>query len=202
MKSYSVEEGEELVKAARYAIELFLKSPYFDRKIIYKKIEKFKDMSGAFVTLEHYPTGTLRGCIGFPLAIKPLYEAVVDAAISAATEDPRFVPLSHVELAEITIEVSILSKMERITGKPEEIKEQVKVGRDGLFIEYGYYSGLLLPIVAVEEGWNSEEFLDNVCMKAGLPTHTWQRSDVSLYRFTTQIFREIKPEDGVEEIKL
>jgi uncharacterized protein (TIGR00296 family) len=202
MKVYSLEEGKKLVKAARIAIELYLKSPYFDKKVVEREISSFKEEHGVFVTIEHYPTKELRGCIGFIKAPGPIKSSLIDAAIAAATEDPRFVSMSHRELEDVTIEVSILSKPEPITGSPEEIKKQVKVGRDGLIIEYGFYSGLLLPIVAVEQGWDSEEFLKNVCIKAGLSPHMWRQNGVSLYRFETQVFREEKPNGEIEEIKM
>ncbi len=201
--NYTLEQGKKLVKAARYSIELFIRSPHFERKHIERTIEEMNAKEGVFVTIEHYPTRELRGCIGFPNPIGPLNSSVVEASIAAATEDPRFVPVSHVELEDIVVEVSVLSKMELVKGStPESIKRKIKVGRDGLFLEYGYYSGLLLPIVAVQEHWNTEEFLENVCMKAGLARHMWRQSGIQLYKFTTQVFREKEPNGEVEEVLL
>ncbi|MEM0086762.1 MAG: TIGR00296 family protein [Candidatus Micrarchaeaceae archaeon] len=202
MKVYSLEEGEKLVKAARYAIELHIKSPNFNKSIIEHHIEGFNQKHGVFVTIEHYPTKELRGCIGFIKSMGPIKSSLVDAAIAAASEDPRFVPVSHRELNDITIEVSILSEPKRLTGTPEEIENSVKIGRDGLIIEYGFYSGLLLPIVAVEQKWTAREFLENVCLKAGLSRHMWRQPGVELYTFTTQVFRETEPNGSVIEENL
>jgi uncharacterized protein (TIGR00296 family) len=202
MKTYKLSEGERLVRAARNAIELYLRSPNFNSSIIEKSLSEFNDNAGVFVTIEHYPTMSLRGCIGFPRAVGPIKKTIIDAAIAAATEDPRFIPLSHVELDDIIIEVSILTEPELIGGKPSEIKKQIKIGRDGLIIEYGYESGLLLPIVAVEQKWNEEEFLNNVCIKAGLSENTWKHGNATLYKFSTQVFREESPNGNVIEVKL
>ncbi|MGC8710386.1 MAG: TIGR00296 family protein [Candidatus Micrarchaeia archaeon] len=202
MKVYKLSEGEKLVKSARNAIELYLRSPKFDRSIIEKSLAEFNDNVGVFVTIEHYPTMSLRGCIGFPRAVGPIKKTLVEAAIAAATEDPRFIPLSHVELDDIIIEVSILTEPVLIGGTPSEIKRQIKIGKDGLIIEYGYESGLLLPIVAVEQKWNEEEFLNNVCIKAGLREDTWKHGNATLYKFSTQVFREESPNGKVIEVKL
>ena len=202
MKIYTLKEGEKLVKAARNAIELYIKSPRFEKSMIEKTLSEFNEKAGVFVTINHYPTMSLRGCIGYFKAIGPVKRLLVEAAIAAATEDPRFIPLSVGELNDVVIEVSILSEPQQLKGTPEEIKKEIKIGRDGLLIEYGYYSGLLLPIVAVEEKWNVEKFLENVCIKAGLHPHMWKRSDITLYKFQTQVFREEEPNGKVVEIKM
>ena len=202
MKTYTLKEGEKLVKAARNAIELYIKSPRFEKSMIENTLSEFNEKAGVFVTINHYPTMSLRGCIGYPRAIGPVKKLLIDAAIAAATEDPRFIPLSVGELNDVIIEVSILSEPQQIKGTPEEIKKEIKIGRDGLIIEYGYYSGLLLPIVAVEEKWNVEEFLKNVCIKAGLHPNMWRRSDITLYKFQTQVFREEEPNGKIVEIKM
>ena len=147
MHIYSAEEGNELVRAARNSIELYLNTRYFDKKIVKKSLERFNEKYGVFVTLEHYPTKELRGCIGFPRAVAQVKESVVEAAIAAAFEDPRFVPVSSAELNELIIEVSILSEPIQVEGNADKRKKSIKVGRDGLIVEYGLYSGLLLPIV-------------------------------------------------------
>jgi len=202
LKIYTLKEGEKLVKAARNAIELYIKSPRFEKSMIEKTLSEFNEKAGVFVTINHYPTMSLRGCIGYFKAIGPVKRLLVEAAIAAATEDPRFIPLSVGELNDVVIEVSILSEPQQLKGTPEEIKKEIKIGRDGLLIEYGYYSGLLLPIVAVEEKWNVEKFLENVCIKAGLHPHMWKRSDITLYKFQTQVFREEEPNGKVVEIKM
>lgn len=202
MKKLTLREGEELVHAARNAIELALKSPISKKTVIYESIKGFDWPSGAFVTLSHYPTEALRGCVGFPRPSTTLARAVVDSAISAAFDDPRFVPISFNELTELIIEVSILSELEPISGTEKEKLKSVKTGRDGLMIEYGIYSGLLLPVVAVEEKWDAEKFLDAVCEKAGVPEDYWKQKNVRLYKFTTQVFKEEEPMGKVTEVKL
>jgi AmmeMemoRadiSam system protein B/AmmeMemoRadiSam system protein A len=139
--------------------------------------------SGAFVTLEM--AGELRGCIGHILSEEPLYITVQQAAISAAMQDPRFPPLTEEELAEVTMEISVLSPLRRITDLQE-----IEVGTHGLFIVAEGRRGLLLPQVATEEGWSREEFLDAVCSKAGLPENAWRSGGTALYTFTAIVFGE------------
>ena len=200
---YSIEDGTLLIKAARTAIELSLKSPRFSRLMVERILSGFTESSGVFVTLEHYPTMSLRGCIGYPNPIGPLKRLLVEAAIAAAFEDPRFTPVSEPELSELIVEVSVLSKPEHIdSSSPSGRLKEIKVGRDGLMIKYGFKSGVLLPIVAVEELWNKEEFLRNLCIKADLPEDSWKRSEIDLYKFTSQVFRETEPSGNIEEVPL
>jgi hypothetical protein len=202
MQVYSAKQGEALVKAARNSIELFLINPRFDKKIVEESIAQFGEKHGIFVTLEFYPTKELRGCIGFPRAVAPLNESIVDAAIAAAFEDPRFVPVSKKELGDLTVEISVLSKPELITGGSRGRLSAIKVGRDGVIVEYGLYSGLLLPIVAVEQHWGEQELLEQACVKAGLSTNYWSQPNVNVYRFQTQVFREDSPMGNVSEVVL
>jgi uncharacterized protein (TIGR00296 family) len=156
-----------------------------------------------FVTLESYPGHELRGCIGYPMPIKELAAAIVDSALSAAFEDPRFPPLDKSELGKITIEVSVLSVPEDILVKnSEEYVKKIKVGRDGLIINYGYASGLLLPQVPVEWNWNEREYLSHLCEKAGLPSEMWRSPSVKISRFTAKVFSEAKPGEKAAEKKL
>ncbi len=202
MQAYSAEDGEKLVKAARNAIELCIGAHEFKNEMIERTLTDFTQKHGVFVTVYHYPTRTLRGCIGFSEGIGELRKLLVEAAIAAATEDPRFVPVSHLEFEHDIIEVSILSKPERMHGDAEQIKRQIRIGRDGLMIEYGYHKGLLLPMVGVEERWSVPQFLDNVCLKAGLPEHTWRNGTATLYKFSTQVFSEIEPKGRIREVAL
>ncbi len=137
----------------------------------------------AFVTL--HCNGQLRGCIGHIRAVRPLAETIQEMALAAAFEDPRFYPLQEAELTELEIEISVLSPMERLKDPNELV-----IGRDGLFIVQGFSSGLLLPQVATEQGWNKEQFLAGVCQKAGLPSDAWRKS-AELYVFQAEIFQEI-----------
>ena len=184
----SEEEGKFLVKLARKSIEGFIKNKN-KIKVPVDTPETLKEKMGAFVTLNK--DGLLRGCIGYPEPIEPLVNAVIDVAISAAVNDPRFSPVTASELDDIKIEVSVLTKPELIeVDRPEEYIDSIKIGEDGLIMERGPYRGLLLPQVAVEWGWNEEEFLYNTCVKAGLTADCWIYPDVKIYKFGSQIFHE------------
>lgn len=185
---FTEEEGGLLVKMARKAIETYVK----DGKVIEipeNLPSTFTEDRGTFVTL--HSKGELRGCIGYPEPVKPLIQAVVEVAIGAATEDPRFPRVTLSELDEIQIEVSVLTKPVLFeVKKPVDLIEKIKVGEDGLIVEMGIYRGLLLPQVPVEWGWDVEEFLANTCMKAGLSPDCWLQEGVKIYSFQSQIFEE------------
>jgi hypothetical protein len=138
--------------------------------------------SGAFVTLEQ--DDALRGCIGHLWADTALAQVVQHMAVSAATADPRFPPLKIEELAEIDLEISILSPMRRVTDL-----KSIEVGKHGLVIIHNGQQGVLLPQVSVEEGWSREEYLENLCYKAGLPGGCWE-DEPALYAFTAIVFGE------------
>ena len=135
----------------------------------------------AFVTLTK--NGRLRGCIGFTVAAAPLFKVVQECAVSAATEDPRFPPVSSNELPSLRVEISVLTPLVPI--RPEE----VEVGRHGLMVAQGGMRGLLLPQVPGEFGWDRETFLDQTCVKAGLPPSAW-RHGATLLAFTAEVFGE------------
>ncbi|MBA7615598.1 hypothetical protein ES703_22881 [subsurface metagenome] len=126
-----------------------------------------KEKCGAFVTLNKL--GRLRGCIGYVEALKPLIETVKEVAESSAFGDPRFPPVQLDELPGLEIEISVLSPLKRIRSI-----EKIQVGLHGIMIKKGYYSGLLLPQVATEYGWDRETFLIHTCQKAGLPGDCWR----------------------------
>lgn len=136
----------------------------------------------AFVTLTR--RGKLRGCIGYVEAIKPLAETVAHCAVSAATADPRFPPVSPNELPELRIEISVLSPLHLI-----DQPSQIRVGDHGLYISQGDRRGLLLPQVATEFGWDRETFLRQTCLKAGLPADAWKRG-AGIRVFTVDHFIE------------
>ena len=196
-----MEEGRKLVSAARSAIELSIASNNFRHEVVERTLYGFEQKHGIFVTLYHFPTKTLRGCIGFSEGAGQIRKLVIDAAIAAAMEDPRFVPLSGMELEHTIIEVSVLSKTEKISGDPASIKRQIFIGRDGLVIEYGYFRGLFLPVVPVEQHWSVEEYLNNLCIKAGLSEHTWEQPGVYIGRFSAQVFAEASPKGEIREVK-
>ncbi len=178
--TYTTEERNELLKIARTAITEYLKKG----EKIYPEVknEKLKENRGVFVTL--HVGGKLRGCIGYPLPYKPLYQAVVDNAIHAATEDWRFEPIKLNELNELEIEISVLTLPRRIENYSE-----IEVGRHGIIVSKGGNRGLLLPQVPVEYGWDLEEYLSNGCLKAGLPSDEWRRG-VDIEVFEAEIFKE------------
>jgi len=183
----SLSRAKKLVKLARDSI-----SSYFDNKelAIADSIKKeFGEKQGVFVTL--YLGEELKGCIGFPEPVLPLYEAIVEAARSAAFSDPRFPSLRAEEFKELKIEISVLTKPEEIKVKePSEYPSNVKIGEDGLIIKGMYGSGLLLPQVATEWNFDSEEFLNQVCVKAGLEPNYWRKEKCKIYKFQAQIFNE------------
>jgi AmmeMemoRadiSam system protein A len=136
---------------------------------------------GAFVTL--HKDKQLRGCIGYIIGVVPLVESVRQMAIAAAFEDPRFRPVQLEEFEHLNIEISVLTPLKRV-----ESTDEIKIGRDGLVIRKGFYQGLLLPQVAEEEGWDVEAFLQNTCLKAGLPPDSWKEPDTVIEKFSAQIF--------------
>jgi uncharacterized protein (TIGR00296 family) len=199
----SLAEGELLVRLARRAVEAYLTEghqiePPKDAP------ERLKEPRGVFVTINSFEPiegrvfKRLRGCIGYPEPVAPLVEAVIDAAISSATKDPRFHPLTVKELRSVVFEVSVLSPLEPIkASKPSELPKKIKVGRDGLVVERGLFRGLLLPQVAVEWGWDEETFLCEACMKAGLFPDAWLLEGTKVSRFEAEIFEELEPEGRV-----
>ncbi|NWF52860.1 MAG: AmmeMemoRadiSam system protein B [Nitrospirae bacterium] len=175
---YTNEEKKELINIAKKAITEYVinqKEP-----VIEVKNPKFKTDGAVFVTIKE--RGLLRGCIGHIQAIMPLYQSIIKNAVAACSSDPRFSPMTKEELKDMEIEISILSPFLRLNN----IKN-IQVGKHGLYISKGLHSGLLLPQVATEFGWNREEFLEQVCLKAGLPRDAWK--DAELYTFTAEIIR-------------
>jgi hypothetical protein len=184
-------DGDVLVKTARKAVTEFLSNGN-KMKLEPDLEKKFSFNSGVFVTLNN-PDG-LRGCIGFPMPDKKLSRAIVDGAIAAATEDPRFSPVTMKELDSIVFEVTVLTPPVEIdVSDPMEYLSKIKVGRDGLIIRHSFSSGLLLPQVPVEYGWNVEEFLQHTCEKAGLARDTWKNESVKIEKFEGIVFKEETP---------
>ena len=193
------EEGEKAVKFAREVVDRYVKGEKIEDRDLGKK---FREKSGAFVTILTYPGRDLRGCIGIPEPIYDLKTSIIESAKSA-TRDPRFPPLTREELPNIIIEVTILTPPRLIEVRsPREYLEKIKIGRDGLIVEKGFYRGLLLPQVPVEWKWDVEEFLSQTCIKAGLPPDAWIDEDTKVYSFQGQIFAEREPYGEVEERKI
>jgi AmmeMemoRadiSam system protein A len=146
--------------------------------------EALRARCGAFVTL--HQEGRLRGCIGHIEPSVPLYQTVRECAVAAALDDPRFDPVTALELPGLRIEISVLSALADVCP------EGVEVGRHGLLISRGIHRGLLLPQVATQWRWDREQFLEETCIKAGLPPDAWRRG-ARVQVFTAQVFSE--PED-------
>jgi uncharacterized protein (TIGR00296 family) len=193
-KEFSDADGKELVKIARRAVTEFLKT---NSKIDDAEFNsKFDFSSGVFVTLNKQ--NSLRGCIGYPIPVKKLSDGLIDAAISAATQDTRFSPVSFDELDKITFEVTVLTPPVEIKVKEyADYLKEIQVGRDGLIVENSYSSGLLLPQVPMEYGWNVEEFLEYTCQKAGLGKDAWKDKDTKISRFEGVIFKEETPNGNI-----
>jgi hypothetical protein len=175
-------EKRELLKIARQSVETAVRekklySPPADEP------EALRNARGAFVTLKEH--GDLRGCIGYMSPVKPLAETVRDVAAYAALEDRRFRPVSESELGILEYEISVLSPLRKV----EDIN-QIHVGQHGLLIRKGEYEGVLLPQVPTEEGWNRNTFLEQVCVKAGLPEQAWKDADADLFMFSALVFAE------------
>ncbi len=178
-------EKELLLGVARNSIEAHLKG---HPSTLPDKIPAIlNEPHGVFVTLHRH--GRLRGCIGYLEAVKPLVTAVQEMAVAAAFCDPRFPPLRADELADIDLEISVLSPMCRVFKE-----EDVEVGKHGLYLERALARGLLLPQVATQCRWDRTTFLEQTCCKAGLPPSAWRDPDTRLYVFTAEIFSEHPPE--------
>jgi len=196
----SLDEGVFLVKLARKSIVDFLETRRRP-PIPNNATAKLEEKCGVFVTLNSVNRGvrSLRGCIGYPTPEMPLMEATIDSAVNSATRDPRFPPVTSREMGNIVVEVSVLTPPTLIVVKdPRDYVNEVKVGRDGLIVERGWYKGLLLPQVPVEWNWSEEEFLNNCCMKANLTPDAWLMEGTKIFKFQAIIFREKRPNGEVE----
>ncbi|MGM0600629.1 MAG: AmmeMemoRadiSam system protein B [Candidatus Rifleibacteriota bacterium] len=172
---------QEALQTVRRTLEAHLQGkPIPDFKFNH---EKFQQKYGVFVTLKK--GDELRGCIGFIKGIEPLADAIPEMAISAATKDPRFNPITYEELKDIKIEISVLTPM-----TPVEKIDEIEIGKHGLMLQLGPNSGLLLPQVPVEWDWDVKEFLDNLCLKAGLPPGAHKHPQAKLEKFSAQVFSE------------
>lgn len=183
--SLTDKEKSELLALARKSAEYSVRTnkPYDPPAIA---SETLNQEYGAFVTLTE--AGTLRGCIGYTSPVEPLYLTVRDTAAYAALRDPRFRPVSASELSQLEYEISVLSPLRRVTGI-----EQIKVGRDGLFLKNGNHEGLLLPQVPVEQKWDRQTFLEETCVKAGMHAGCWKEENTDIFKFTAVVFGEHKP---------
>ena len=179
-KPYLLEEDRvELLSIARKSVERYLKNGILFAEAPASPL--LTAPGAAFVTLTC--RGRLRGCIGYTEAVAPLYRTVQECAIAAATEDPRFPPVTAVEVGDLRFEISVLTPLRPINP------EDVRVGIHGLVVSKGGLRGLLLPQVATEHGWSAETFLSQTCEKAGLPSDAWKQG-ASIQAFTAEVFSE------------
>ena len=184
MNCYSDEERKELLELARKSIDFSLKNNKLQYKPEKPSNKKLVEERAVFVTLKI--DGELRGCIGQMVATQPLYLAVSDFAYNAAFRDPRFYPLTEEEFDQTHIEISVLTPMEKVSSWKE-----LKVGIDGVLIKKGARSGVFLPQVATETGWDLETFLSNLCShKAGLPPDSYKNPDTEIYKYQVELFEE------------
>ncbi|MDD2332490.1 MAG: AmmeMemoRadiSam system protein A [Candidatus Cloacimonetes bacterium] len=173
------EQKQTLLKTARNSI-----ATRFNSEQVSEPLDPcFQEKRGLFVSLHSH--GQLRGCIGYIRGYKSIAASIMEMAKAAAFQDPRFPPVKESEIKDLEIEISILSEMERVQNP-----DNLVIGRDGLYLEHPYGSGLLLPQVAVEWNWDVPKFLKQICQKAGLHAKAWQDQGAILYSFTAEIFSE------------
>ena len=193
--AYSDKEGILLVKLARMTVDSYVldrtkPSPPSDAP------PKLWGKSGVFVTLNLLEKGhaRLRGCIGRPYPTQPLIEATIDSSVDSAVNDPRFRPVVSDELERIIVDLSVLTPPQKLEySNPDELRNLVQVGRDGLIVSRGMIRGLLLPQVPVQYGWDTKTFLEHTCQKAGLPGDLWKEPEVEFMSFQAEIFGETTP---------
>jgi uncharacterized protein len=192
-------EGERAVRIARQTIEAEAKD---EEPGQINAPGTFREKRGAFVTIHTYPEHGLRGCIGYPEPVFSLGKALVKAA-QGACHDPRFPYLHSNELDRIVVEVSILTPPEEIKATDRKsLPSNVEVGKDGLIMEMGYCRGLLLPQVATEWDWDSETFLAETCVKAGLTPDCWLDKKAKVYKFQAEVFTEDEPRGKISRKSL
>jgi len=179
-KKLNKTQEDLLLKTARKAIKLYLKKG--KTLEFHPEDDLLNENRGVFVTLK--TGGELRGCIGYPLPVQPLLETVIKIAISSATEDYRFEPISMNDLPDTKIEISVLSLPRKIDNVSE-----IKIGTHGIIVSQGSSKGLLLPQVPVEWDWDLETYLRHGCLKAGLPEDAWKKG-AAIEIFCAQVFSE------------
>jgi uncharacterized protein (TIGR00296 family) len=194
----TIDEGRRAVAFAREAL-----TAYVDRKERIKPKDlppAFGEKAGVFVTL--HEDGDLRGCIGYPEPIMELGRAIVDSAINAGANDPRFPKVRPEELPKIEIEVTVLTPPRPYDVRNRDLPEAVKIGKHGLIVRRGMWSGLLLPQVAMEWEFDPVDFLCQTCLKAGLPPDSWIDEETEVLYFEGKVFAEATPGGEVVEKEL
>jgi hypothetical protein len=180
-RELNTHEQQTLLAIARQAI---IHGVQTGQEYIEPREEKaLNQRNGCFVTIKQ--NGQLRGCIGNFQSELPLFKEVAQMAQASATKDPRFYPLKEIDLNNFKLEISVLTPLQKV----EDI-EEIEVGKHGIYIEKSFYRGVLLPQVALEHNWNRLTFLQQTCLKAGLPTDAWKADDADIYVFSAQVFGE------------
>ena len=177
LQEYSQDERALLLRLAHEAIVSSLEQRNLP-DVSYS--QHLSEPRGAFTTI--YLHGKLRGCVGYPLPVAPLHRTIVETARAAAFEDPRFIPVALQEARELNVSLSVLSPLRDIA--PDDIE----IGRHGLIISHAGHRGLLLPQVATEHGWDRVTFLEQTCLKAGLPLNAWKEARIEA--FTAEVFSD------------
>jgi hypothetical protein len=197
LKKLNKEEGKILINLARESI----KSELIGQKLVVEEVikERFSEKKGVFTTIYNYPEKKLKGCIGIPYPVYPLWEGVLRTAVDAAFNDPRFEPLKDLEeFSHIVVELTILTSPRLLKVPPDRYPEYIEIGKTGLMIEKGVSRGLLLPQVATEYNLTKEQFLRETCLKAGLHPDAWKEKDTKLYIFEGFKIKELYPFGEVE----
>jgi AmmeMemoRadiSam system protein A len=176
---YNENERKFLLEYARDAVEYSVNNKEVPRRPSIP--EKLKKKRGVFVTLKM--DGKMRGCIGEIFAQNPVIEAVRNCAVNSALKDERFKPVSEKELPELGYEISVLSPLQPL----EDVSDLI-IGKHGLLIVYGQLSGIILPQVAAEYGWNKTQFLEAVCRKAGLQIGAWKAPNALVFLYSAEVF--------------
>ena len=177
----TVSDERALLELAHEAIRNSVSDvPFSERPVHVPIMDEFR---GAFVTV--HCKGQLRGCIGYPQAVKDLKTTIVETAQAAVTRDPRFQPIQEDELEELTVEISVLTPIQPVSDI-----EEIEPGHHGLIVQQGMFRGLLLPQVAEEYHWNRMQFLENTCIKAGLPRDAWQNPETKISIFSAEVFND------------
>lgn len=180
-------QQRQLLGLARQALEESVRSHH--QSAVENPGGELGEPGGAFVTLRK--AGRLRGCVGYVEPLKPLYQTVRECAVAAALRDLRFDPVSPQEVPALRLDISVLSPLFDISP------DQIEIGRHGLLVSRGFQRGVLLPQVALEWKWDATRFLEETCLKAGLPPDAWQHG-ARIQAFTAQVFGE--PDDLVYNI--
>jgi hypothetical protein len=197
----SLEEGRSAVELARETLESHVRGTH--RRQEPRPSGVLAENRGVFVTLSVLEQGAkeLRGCIGYPEPVKPLWQAIRDVTVYAS-EDPRFPsPVGADELDRIVVEVSVLTLPEEVHAPSKrEIPSKIRLGVDGLIVSTPFTSGLFLPQVATEQGWDQETFISEACGKAGLPFDSWLKPDTKVETFQAEVFAEQSPRGTVSRV--